>query len=108
MPIPDDSINFILDQLKTLDPVHPKRMFGGVGFFKEGKMFGMLNNRGTFLLKVDHTNESDYLDRDMAPFSHEKNKTSKMPYYEVPLDVLENSGELSIWADKSIKIAINK
>ena len=105
MPVPDSQINFILDQLGSLHPVSSKRMFGGVGFFKEGKMFGMLNSKGTFLMKVDQSNLSDYLDRGMPPFTM-KGKAS-MSYYQVPLDVLENQNELKLWAQKSIDIALN-
>ncbi len=104
MPVSDTQITFILDQLQKLNPVNAKRMFGGVGFFKEGKMFGMLNNVGVFLLKVDDSNRQDYLDREMPAFSHHKNKRGNMPYYEVPLDVIEDAGELVSWAQKSIDV----
>jgi len=104
MPVSDNQITFILDQLTPIHPVNSKRMFGGVGFFKDGKMFGMLNNVGVFLLKVDDTNRQDYLDRKMPAFSHAKNKKGNMPYFEVPLDVIEDASNLSVWAQKSIDI----
>ncbi len=105
MPITESQITFILDQLSLLESVTAKRMFGGVGFFQEGKMFGMLNSKGNFLLKVDDSNREDYLERGMAPFSHDRNKKGSMPYYEVPLDVIENKKQLTGWARKSVNIA---
>ncbi len=108
MPVPESQINFILDQLSDLDQVSAKRMFGGVGFFKDGKMFGMLNNKGVFLLKVDDSNRLDYEEKGMAPFSHSKHKKGSMPYYEVPLEVVEDQKELGSWAGKSYNIAKNK
>ncbi len=105
MPVPDSQINFILDQLESLQPLHSKKMFGGVGFFKEGKMFGMLNSKGTFLMKVDDSNRPDYLDRGMPPFTFKGQ--SNMGYFQVPLDVLEDQSELNKWAQKSINIALN-
>ncbi len=107
MPIIESQITFILDQLSLLESVTAKRMFGGVGFFQEGKMFGMLNSLGTFLLKVDDSNRANYLARGMAPFSHKMNKKGSMPYYEVPLDVIENKKQFAGWARKSINIARN-
>jgi DNA transformation protein len=105
MSIPDTQISYILDQLEPAGGVSHKRMFGGVGFFKEGKMFGMLNSKGTLLLKVDESNIQDYQDRGMSPFSH-KNTAAKMPYYEVPLDIIENRQQLKQWANKSYDIAL--
>lgn len=104
MSVSESQINFILDQLKPLKVVSAKRMFGGVGFFKDQKMFGMLNGEGVFLLKVDQSNLNDYTERGMAPFSHSKNKKGNMPYYEVPVEVIEDGRELCLWAHKSFDI----
>ena len=106
MALSEDHINYILDQLAGVDEVSHRKMFGGVGIFKEGKMFGMLNNKGALLMKVDDSNIQDYLDRDMLPFTHDKNKTAKMPYYEVPAEVIEHRQQLKLWAEKSIEIAL--
>lgn len=108
MSVNDSQTTFILDQLNTLTTISTKRMFGGVGFFIDGKMFGMLNGRGIFLLKVDDSNRNDYIDRSALPFSHDKNKKGSMPYYEVPLDIVDNGMELTNWARKSIEIAKKK
>ena len=104
MPVPETQINYISDQMEPVGGVTFRKMFGGVGIFKEGKMFGMLNSKGTLFMKVDATNIQDYQDRDMLPFSHDKNKTAKMPYYEVPLEIIEDRNLLKVWADKSTLI----
>jgi DNA transformation protein len=41
----------------------------------------------------------------MEPY-RTKPSTKGMPYWEVPVDVLENRGELKIWAEKAIEVAI--
>ncbi len=104
MPITESQINFILAQLEPISGVEHRRMFGGVGFFKQGKMFGMLKSDGTFLLKVDDSNRQDFIARGMSAFSSNK-KGGSMPYYEVPADVIENADYLVSWAQKSIEIA---
>jgi DNA transformation protein len=41
-------------------------MFGGIGFFKDGLMFGMIG-RGVLRLKIDETNQADYDAAGMQP-----------------------------------------
>jgi len=108
MSVSDTLISYIVDQLSLAGTVTAKRMFGGVGIFKEGKMFEMLNSSGTFFLKVDETNIRDYQEKGMLPFSHDKNKTGKMPYFVVPTEVIENKQLLKEWAEKSIEITLNQ
>ena len=104
MPVNKDYLDYIVDQLSELGPFTHKKMFGGVGFFYEGKMFAAIME-DTFRLKVDDTNKEDFVSRGMGPFQHGK---GSMPYYEVPVDVLENKKELAIWAKKSAVIALKK
>lgn len=100
----EDYLNFLKDQLSGIGEFETKKMFGGHGFFKDGLMFGMLGS-GIFRLKVDESNEQNYIDKGMKPYYSDKKKKG-MPYWEVPADVLENRTELSKWALKSVSIAI--
>ena len=97
-------LNFVLDQLSGLGEIESKNMFGGVGFFRDGLMFGKIGG-DTFRLKVDEHNQKDYEEKGMKPYFSEKKKKG-MPYWEVPVDVLENSEVLAIWAQKAIDAAI--
>lgn len=103
MAVNEDYLSFVLDQLDGIGEIEMKRMFGGVGFFHEGLMFGKIGG-DTFRLKVDDHNKKDYEDKGMKPFYSEKKKKG-MPYWEVPVDVLEDKDELAIWANKSIEAA---
>jgi len=100
----EEYLEYIKDQLSGLGEFETKKMFGGHGFFKDGLMFGMLGS-GIFRLKVDESNEQDYIDKGMKPYYSDKKKKG-MPYWEVPTDVLEDAAELSKWASKSVNIAI--
>lgn len=103
MAVNEDYLNFVLDQLDGVGEIDMKRMFGGVGFFHDGLMFGKIGG-DTFRLKVDDHNKKEYEDKGMKPFFSEKKKKG-MPYWEVPVDVLENKDKLTIWAQKSIEAA---
>ena len=79
-------------------------MFGGIGIFKDGLMFGMIDGQEVFRLKVDETNQQQYESRGMQPF-YAASKKKGMPYWEVPADILENKTELAKWAKASFDIA---
>ncbi|NJB87127.1 DNA transformation protein [Lewinella marina] len=103
MAVSEDYITYLRDQLADLGEITGKKMFGGYGFFHEGKMFAMVGH-GAFRLKVDDTNRQDFVDRGMEPF-HSGGKKKGMPYWEVPVEVIEDRAELTRWARKSVAIA---
>ncbi len=105
MAVNEDYLEFIKDQLSNITPFETKRMFGGVGFFKNGLMFGMLG-KGVFRLKVDETNQQEYEDQGMKPLMSKTGKKG-MPYWEVPVEVFEDKSELTSWVQKSIEVAQN-
>ena len=106
MAVSEDFLTYVQDQLSGLEGIGMKKMFGGVGFFKEGSMFGMISKE-TFRLKVDETNQKQYEEKGMEPLFM-KNKKKGMPYWEVPPDVLEDKDALAVWAKQSIEIALKK
>jgi len=55
--------------------------------------------------ELSHENQADYDAYGMKAFmSSEKNKES--PYWEVPVEILEDKLELTNWATKSFEIAL--
>lgn len=71
-------------------------MFGGHGLFHDQKMFGMIDSKGKCFLKADG---------DLAVNFKEKGaeKHSRMPYYSVSEQIIENPRELKDWVKRSIK-----
>ncbi len=104
MAYSEDYLSFIIDQLSEFGAFEHKKMFGGVGFFKEGKMFAGIMY-GNFCLKVGNSNRQDFIDHGMEP-KEENPKKKRMPYWEVPPEVLENKSLLKIWADKAVGEAL--
>lgn len=107
MPVSDDFLEYILDQFSDWGQVAPKRMFGGVGLFRYGKMFGLIIN-DTPYFKVDETNKQKYIDAGSHPFKPYDDKPMVMSYYELPPAVLENPNQLAEWAEESIDIQMKK
>lgn len=105
MAFSQDYLEFILEQLADFGEIMPKKMFGGVGFYKEGTMFGGIMG-GTFHLKVDDETRSIYKAAGMTSFFENPKSKTKAKYYEVPIDIVEDRTELAIWTKKAYEIAV--
>lgn len=92
------STEHLLVQLTTIEGVTSKRMFGGHGIFHDGKMFGMVTAKGQRYFKADESNLSNYTDKGSE-------KHSRMPYYSIPEDIMEDDALLLSWAEKAIVIS---
>jgi len=105
MAVSNDFLNYVVDQLRGWGNVSVRRMFGGAGLYREGKMFGLVADDVAYL-KVDDSNRADFVKAGSSPFNPypEKGLTAVMSYYEIPPEVLENPAELSKWAQRSFDI----
>ncbi|MTI22906.1 TfoX family protein [Fulvivirga sp. RKSG066] len=103
MAISADYLKYVEEQLSEFEGIDSKKMFGGIGFFKEGLMFGMLGGE-VFRLKVDDQNKADYEKYGMKPYHSDKKKKG-MPYWEVPEEILKDKRELKVWASKAFDAA---
>lgn len=106
MPLNKEYVDYITDQFSEFDGVYSKKMFGGIGFFKDGLMFGMISSSSKFYLKVDDTNKPDFESQSMVPFSHPKMKGKAMPYWTVPTEIIEDKQLLKKWAETSFSVAL--
>ena len=106
MPVSDEFVEYVLEQLSGWGEVSVRRMFGGAGLYHEGTMFAVVADDVAYL-KVDDSNREDFLQAGSAPFEPypDKIKTTIRTYFEIPADVLENPDELAKWADRSWAIA---
>lgn len=106
MAVSEDYKAFIEDQLSDFEGYYAKNMFGGVGYFKDGAMFGAIMG-GVFRMKADDSSKDKYLKLGGKPFEMEKGgKVMSMPYYEVPQKILEDKKMLSEWAEEAAELAI--
>jgi DNA transformation protein len=104
---PDQTTTHILELLTPLGPVMARRMFGGVGLYLHGTMFGLIA-RDELYLKVGHTNQPDYEAAGEAPFRYEtKNGTNTIrSYWRCPPGLLDDADALHSWARRAIGAAI--
>ncbi len=104
MAVSEEYLNYVTDQLSEFGQVDVKKMFGGIGLFHQGLMFGKIGS-DVLRLKVDEFNKKEYEDKGMKPFYSEKKKKG-MPYWEVPADILEDKNKLKDWVTKSYEAAV--
>jgi DNA transformation protein len=102
MPTKHDGFkDYVLDQLADLHGVTCRAMFGGYGLYHREKFFGIIH-KGRLYFKTDQTTAPRYRDRGMKPFKPTSNQTLKN-YYEVPIEVLEGSDDLTAWASQAVQ-----
>lgn len=107
MAVNEEFKDFVVDQLEQLGWVTVKKMFGGAGIYYEGLIFGLLAD-DVLYFKVDASNKPDYEQFGMEPFRPFADKPTVMPYYEVPVEILENKERLFEWARKALSVSLNK
>lgn len=107
MAVSDAFLEYMLDQFSAWGGVTSRKMFGGAGLYREGKMFALIADDVAYL-KVDDSNREPFLAAGSSPFQPYPDKPNTMPYYEIPPDVLENSDALISWAEISLNIQKKK
>jgi DNA transformation protein len=103
MAVSSDFLNFVLDQFSSWGGVTARKMFGGAGLYRDGKMFGLIANDVAYL-KVDDSNREQYVRAGSKQFKPYANKATLMPYYEIPPNVLEQPDLIVEWARQSLAI----
>ena len=106
MAVSEEYLQFVLDQLSGLKAVSARRMFGGAGLYLRGIMFGLIADDKAYL-RVDDSNRKSFEDAGAEPF-HPYGKKVTMPYYEVPIEVLEDPGDFCAWAEKALAAAMRQ
>lgn len=92
--------DFVLDQLADLRGLTCRVMFGGYGLSLRKTFFGIIH-KDRLYFKVTPLTAAAYKKKGTKPFRVTPKMTLRT-YYEVPVDVLEDSERLTEWAEISI------
>ena len=97
----DSFREFALEQLAALEGLRCKRMFGGHGLYSGEVFFGILfDGRLYFMTHPDTL--PDYLNVEASVFAPSKKQVLKN-YREVPVEILEDTMQLTSWARKAAR-----
>jgi len=95
----DSFVELVLDQLRRVQGVTWRKMFGGYGLYAGGLFFAVIWDDRLYL-KTAAADEADFRTRGMGPFTYEGGALKSL--WEVPADVLEDADELGVWATRAI------
>lgn len=104
MPVSPAFRDEIAGLLNQVAPVSHRALFGGVGFYYEGLIFGLIDGR-TVYFKVDDANRADYEAEGMEAFMPYGPEKITMQYYRVPEAVLADKRRLGAWVEKAVAVA---
>ncbi len=102
---------FALDLFANVGPVSARRMFGGVGLFSEGVMFGLIDD-GTIFLKTDEGLRRELSEEGSRPWVYVDRKgpragiAQETSYWSLPEAASDDPEEASAWGAKALAIAL--
>ncbi len=88
----------MLEALRPAGDISSRSMFGGFGLFESGTMFAIVDSGGRLYFRVDSSTRARYENAGSQ-------KHRPMPYFEVPVDVLDNDSQLLEWAREAAQVA---
>ena len=98
--------DLLVELFEPVGGVSFRKMFGGIGIFRQGIMFALVADSVLFL-KVDKQTENSFKVRGLEAFTYMKNgKEFNMSYYQAPEEVLEEGEEMSYWANMAYSAAL--
>ncbi len=94
MSLNQDILDYYTERLSLLGKVNVKRMFGGAGFYMNGRMFA-LTDGDMIYLKADDENRARFEARKMQQFAPFEDKPEmRMHYYSLSSEDLEDDDAL--------------
>ena len=91
----------LVESLADLGDVSSRKMFGGVGIFESGTMFGIVDSSGGVFFRAGAANSQLFEDAGSS-------RHGKMPYFSVPSSVLDDSAALHSWGDAAVDASRRK
>lgn len=109
MPVSDDFLDFLIEQLAPVTPVSARRMFGGAGLYADGRMFALIADDRLYI-KVDAVNRAAFEAEGLGPFlfRSKDGKEAPMNYYEAPEAALDDPDVLADWCRLGMDAALRQ
>lgn len=89
--------DYAVERLSPFGDITSRSMFGGWGLFDQDVMFALISGASLYF-KVDDSTRAAYEAAGSESYG-------RMPYYEVPGDVLEDAARLESWTTEAIAVA---
>jgi DNA transformation protein len=107
LPVSEEYLAYVLEQLAGIGRLTSRRMFGGVGIYCGGLFFALIFADQLYF-KVNDTSRSEYEKRGMQRFRPYADRPHlSMTYYTVPVDVLEDNEQILEWGRRAVAAALD-
>ena len=94
---------WVLELLGRVGPVTARAMFGAVGLYLDGLMFGLIDDDSVYF-KADEATRAEFEAAGSRPF-RPFGDARPMPYFELPPDALEDPDRLRLWTERALGAA---
>ena len=99
-------IEYLNEVFEFFGPVAARKMFGGYGIYRDGLMFGLVQD-DTLYLKADAENAPHFEKLGLGKFEYLKaGKVMNIAYYQAPAEVMEDREQAAVWARRSFEAAL--
>ncbi|BCP53094.1 DNA transformation protein tfoX [Kaistia sp. 32K] len=100
-------LDYLAELFEPVGNVRIRRMFGGLGFFRDGLMFGIWQDEVIYL-KVDDVTRAAFEAEGCGPFVYgsKNGRDTSLSYYRMPERLLDDTDELRHWALAAIDVAV--
>ncbi len=99
--------DLVSELLEPLGGVTMRRMFGGLGVFKDGLMFALRTSQGVFYFRANEVTAPAFEAEGFAQWTPEmKGRVMPMPYWQVPERLFDEPDEFAAWAQRAFDIAV--
>jgi DNA transformation protein len=102
MAVNEALLDYVKSVLSRLEGFRIRKMFGGAGLFIDGTIFGIVYETEVYL-KTNDEIEGVFIEKGMGRFNPFPGRGGKMPYFEVPPDVLEDEKGFLEWSRRSYR-----
>ena len=98
-------VNSLQQVFAEFGPIDTRRMFGGHGIYRDGLMFGLVQD-GVLYLKADQQNQASFTEAGLEAFQYgQQGRRVRMSYFKAPPAILDNPSEAAVWARRSSEAA---
>lgn len=96
---------FLHDLFAPVGPIALRRMFGGIGVYRDGIIFALVAD-GTLYLKADESTAAAFREAGSVPFVYEaKGKSVTMSYWRLPEEAMDDPDALARFARIGLEAA---